>query len=609
MSAFTAYHGVTGGQHQSSFNDLSAKGYRMIALSVYGSPSDPRYAATWVKRPGNVYAAVHGANAATYQQFVNDCKAKGFAPLLLSATGDRNNAVFAAVFEKGITGVWKARHDMAVAHEPNNPSFDEENNAARQQGLILQQVTIYGAANDKRYAAIWHSNPGYVKWHVHPADTNYQAVFNAETQLNVYRPAHVVSSEHGYYCSVFKDDMVGGWSASHGLSSADYQKEFDKQAAKGFMPICIDGSGTGSATRYSVIFAATDIPEQRQFSKTGTSVAALNGLDAIVQSFMQQRWVRCMQVSIGKNGVNKYNKAFTWAEKDYRQTKTSDRFLLASCSKMFVTAAIQLCYDDPHIKLSPAQKVYPLLGFTNPKDARSNDITIQQLLDHTSGIDTSFDPTYKMRDIARELNLNHPITKDDICRYMYKNKNLAHNPPAAYAYSNYGYLLATRVVEHVSNMDYFQFLSSRILVPENINEVKVWPTVAHPRAGNEVLQEDQGLHAGAVDFNSDVLAPDVYGGDGMIKEVSVGSCGVAASAHALSTFIHSHAVWGNGGRAVAARSGGTPGAGTWAESKSNGFDWSLTINTRDFGGTAPDKATDALIKQIDGFLDAAPSGI
>ena len=276
---------------------------------------------------------------------------------------------------------------------------------------------------------------------------------------------------------------------------------------------------------------------------------------------------------------------------------------------MFVNAAVQLCYDDPKIKLSPNQKVYPLLGFSNPKDAGSDQITIEQLLGHIAGIDTSFDPTYNMRAIALDLNLNQAITKHDVCHYMYKNKMLAHQPPATYAYSNYGYLLATRVVEHVTNQDYFQFLNSRILAPENVSEVKVWPTVAHPRAGNEVLHEDQQLHAGAVKFNSAELAPDVYGGDGMIKEVAAGSCGLAASAHAMADFIHRHAVWGHGGRSGGARSGGTPGAATYAQSRGDGFDWALTINTRDFGGPTPGTATDEFIGKVNALLTAAPAAI
>ena len=51
----------------------------------------------------------------------------------------------------------------------------------------------------------------------------------------------------------------------------------------------------------------------------------------------------------------------------------------------------------------------------------------------------------------------------------------------------------------------------------------------------------------------------------------------------MAQFIHTHAVWGNGGRAPgAARSGGTPGASTWAESRWDGVDWAYTVNTGDW---------------------------
>ena len=49
---FQAYHGVTSTQHQTNFNNLSAQGFRMISLSVYGDPGDARYAAVWVQRAG-----------------------------------------------------------------------------------------------------------------------------------------------------------------------------------------------------------------------------------------------------------------------------------------------------------------------------------------------------------------------------------------------------------------------------------------------------------------------------------------------------------------------------------------------------------------------------
>src|SRR5262249_14147773 len=105
---FEAYHGVTGAQHQANFNRLSGQGFRMISLSVYGEPEDARYAAVWVQRNGAAWVAVHGVNSAGYQSFFDTWTARGFVPVVVSATGLANNAVFAAVFEQGISGPWFA---------------------------------------------------------------------------------------------------------------------------------------------------------------------------------------------------------------------------------------------------------------------------------------------------------------------------------------------------------------------------------------------------------------------------------------------------------------------------------------------------------------------
>src|SRR6266403_2221964 len=103
---FQAYHGVTGAQHQTNFNDLSAQGFRMISLSVYGDPSDAGYAAVWVQRQGAAWVAVHGVDSAGYQSFFNNWTATGFVPILVSATGTGSNTIFAALFEQGIPGAW-----------------------------------------------------------------------------------------------------------------------------------------------------------------------------------------------------------------------------------------------------------------------------------------------------------------------------------------------------------------------------------------------------------------------------------------------------------------------------------------------------------------------
>jgi hypothetical protein len=96
-----AYHGVTAAQHQANFNKFSAQGYRIISLSVYGDPSDARYAAVWVQRSGPAWVAVHGVDTAGYQTFFNNWTAKGFVPVLVSATGAVSDAIFGDGLQKG----------------------------------------------------------------------------------------------------------------------------------------------------------------------------------------------------------------------------------------------------------------------------------------------------------------------------------------------------------------------------------------------------------------------------------------------------------------------------------------------------------------------------
>jgi CubicO group peptidase (beta-lactamase class C family) len=612
---FEAYHGVTGAQHQTNFNRLSAQGYRMISLSIYGDPSEARYTVVWVRRSGPAWVAVHGVDGAGYQSFFNNWIAKGYVPVLVSATGTSNNAIFAAVFEQGIAGAWLARHGMTSGPEANVGTFQNLNKTARDQKMILRSVALYGTANDLRYAAVWHTNPRFVKWHVHPSDTgaSYQVVFNEETQLPgyqlaSYRPAYVALSGNQIYCSVFKDDVVGLWIARHGMTSADYQKEFDKQTAAGFYPICVQGGGSGDNTRYAAIFAKQDIPLNREWTVTGTAVPALAGFDHLMQTFMQANGVRAAQLAIAKNGMTKFSRAYTWAEAGYRITQPSDRFLLASCSKVFLEAAVQALYNTK--KLKPNTKVYPLLGFSCPADPRSDTITIQQLLDHMGGYDdtamgSGFDPTYNMRKIALDLNLGYPVTKLDVAHYMY-GRMLDFAPGTNTKYSNFGYLLAGAVVENVTGMKYFDYVKTRLLQPANISEVLVFPTLASQRTNNMAIIEDEGLGLDPLDLDSQLLVPAVYGGDGEINEVGDPNAGIGASAHTLTQFIHLHAVWGNGPRAAgAARSGSTPGASSLAVSRGDGVDWAYVINTRDWPpSTSP--TLDDLGNSITHLLDTTP---
>jgi CubicO group peptidase (beta-lactamase class C family) len=365
---FQAYHGVTAAQHQANFNNWSAQGYRMISLSVYGDPGNALYAAVWVQRAGPAWVAIHGVDAAGYQSFFTKWSNEGFYPVLVSATGAINDAVFASVFQQGNPGPWFGLHGMTPAE------FAAANATALNDGQMIRSFSVYGTPADRRYAAIWHPNPTYVKSHLHPADSAsaYQTNFNAETQLpgvylHAYRPAYVALSSDATYCSVFKDDFVGPWVARHGLSGSDYQTFFNQEVALGNYPIVVQGGGTTAAPIYAAIFAKRDIADARQWTATGTPLAALAPVDHAVQIFMRTNGVRAAQVAIAKNGAMKASRGYTWAEPAYRVTQPTDRFLLASCSKMFCAAAIQSLYNSgklqpPTLIVKPNGNEKPVVG-------------------------------------------------------------------------------------------------------------------------------------------------------------------------------------------------------------------------------------------------------
>jgi hypothetical protein len=205
-----------------------------------------------------------------------------------------------------------------------------------------------------------------------------------------------------------------------------------------------------------------------------------------------------------------------------------------------------------------------------------------------------------MRQIARDLGLSRPPNPIEIARRIYSTRSLVTAPGAAYVYSNISYLVAMAVVEKVSGLSFLDFVSQRLLAP-GMTDVARCPTAGPGgRPGDQVQPEDDGLGLTSLKPADDTIVPAVYGGDGMAKESSLGSCGLAVSATTLARFIGWHAVWGMGGRVVNRRYGSTPGCLSAAVSRADAVDWAFIINTR---VGIEDTAWNTFIDNVDSSLD------
>lgn len=437
---FVAYHDRSGANHQAQFNALYPAGYRMISLSVY-QPSDPLYAAVWVRRPGTDWSAVHGLTAGQYQAAFQQAAADGKHPTILSVAGSASNPVFAGVFEQRAGPVPLTRFGLisGAASDPNAIEYWDDQ--AHQNGWRMTGGAVYGDAASPRFAGIWPPNEGRLAWSAAGiADTSadYQRRFDAQVS-GWARPAHVALDEHGRHLSIFVDDQIDPWIARHGMTSAQYQAEFNRLVPLGFYPINVQGGGSGAAARFAAIFAKQEWPLAREWRSVG--VGSAPAVDAVMRDTLVEAGIRGASLSVVNNIHLVFARGYTWAEPGYPTVLPTTPFRLASVSKVFVGIAIHQLISAGQLKLTDS--VQRVLGLTTPSgqapSAPFSAITIEDLLLHRSRIDPDWQPTLQT---AQAFAKPLPVDEWDVARYVSSRPLL----PTAPSYNNYGYQLLGLVV-------------------------------------------------------------------------------------------------------------------------------------------------------------------
>ena len=128
------------------------------------------------------------------------------------------------------------------------------------------------------------------------------------------------------------------------------------------------------------------------------------------------------------------------------------RYSIGSVSKQFLAASVLLLVQDG--KLSLDDRVSKYL----PDLTRAGEITIRQLLTHTSGYQDYYPQDYVAPFMSK------PVTAAQIID-QWARKPLDFDPGTRWQYSNTNYVIAGRIVEKVTGGPFFAFLSKRILQP------------------------------------------------------------------------------------------------------------------------------------------------
>ena len=93
-------HGLTGAQYQRTFDRMVRRGLRLADVSVYRVNGRARYAAVWVEAGGMTWQARHGQTSTQHQSSFGQLAAEGYRLVNVSAAGLPGGARYASIWWK-----------------------------------------------------------------------------------------------------------------------------------------------------------------------------------------------------------------------------------------------------------------------------------------------------------------------------------------------------------------------------------------------------------------------------------------------------------------------------------------------------------------------------
>ncbi len=135
-------------------------------------------------------------------------------------------------------------------------------------------------------------------------------------------------------------------------------------------------------------------------------------------------------------------------------------FRIGSTSKQFTAACIVLLAEQGKLKLTDS-----LHSFFPAFPDYAKDITVRQLLHHTSGI-----RDYLTLSFLKGLGNEDYYEDKDVMQWLINQKELNFKPGEQDMYSNSGYWLLSQIVKQVSGMDMAEYAEKNIFKPLNMHQ-------------------------------------------------------------------------------------------------------------------------------------------
>ena len=162
-------------------------------------------------------------------------------------------------------------------------------------------------------------------------------------------------------------------------------------------------------------------------------------------------------VLVAVEGTTIYQQALGVAE-NKRPLEAGTQFYLGSLSKAFTGMAVMMLAEEGMLTFN--DQVHDHLPALPPL---TRDITIRNLLNHTSGLPDYYDRGAYVDGMTNEM----------VLKFVSDLDSLEFTPGVQYSYSNTGYVLLSLLIERISGKTFREFVTDRIFDPIGMEHSEV----------------------------------------------------------------------------------------------------------------------------------------
>jgi CubicO group peptidase (beta-lactamase class C family) len=215
--------------------------------------------------------------------------------------------------------------------------------------------------------------------------------------------------------------------------------------------------------KHALLILAALLAWQPAIAETPTGSSQTWSADALFSAITPQTPGLVIVVAKGDRIIFQRAAGAADLEQD-RPLDPGTKFHIASVSKQFTAAAILLLAKDGKLRLDDKVRLHlPELP------EAYGDITLAQLLNHTSGLRDQWDLV-----TASGASMSDLLEQQRLFALVKAQSGLNFTPGSAFRYSNAGYLLAAMTVERVSGQSFARFVEQRLFKPLGMNDSLIY---------------------------------------------------------------------------------------------------------------------------------------